>query len=682
MTRMSSNSRNIPSPKNFSGRKIMSRLTATSALAGLLLAPIACAAQSSSDGSEWEQARELLKDRTSGTIDGALDKWETLRSSDRYSFDEYASFLVNYPGWPDEGRFRRNAEQAIDLNSYSPSRVLAFFDRFEPVTNAGRTRYAIALHGAGQFEQARQIAREAWRGGTMTEDDEVRMVGLFSGDFTLDDHDTRMDALLWANAARTATRQLTFTSDVMRPIFAARLAMLKKQAVDHGSVPEAARQDPGYMGAYALWLRRNGNSITARNLLANRPPLARYPADAEEWYEALLTNARAAANDSQWTLAYDIASKVDDAFPEGTDISMESLGVRDDYTSLTWLAGTTALWEMRQPAKAIGMFARYGGGARTPQTRSKGFYWAGRSAVEAGDTEQAQKYFGMAAEYSDYYYGQLAAERLGLPIGPFAVRNPDDIDTTTRARFNSNSLVVATERITRRTNDWRVQNRFFRAISSEAENEADYALLGELANRIGRRDLAVIAGQSARADGFDRFQMVAFPQMPVPDGYQNNWTFIHAITRQESQFSQRAVSHAKARGLMQLLPSTAREQAGKIGISWNYSGLTEDPLYNIKLGSSYFSRLLEYYNGFYPMAVAAYNAGPGNVNKFIRRNGDPRTGEIDILQWVEKIPIYETKNYVQRVLENAVVYDVMNPDRANYNGDNRISYYLRKNTPG
>ena len=682
MTSMSSNSRHIRSSKILSHPKFMSRFAATSALAGLLLAPIACAAQSSSDGSEWAQARELLQDRTSGTIDGALDKWETLRGSDRYSFEEYASFLVNYPGWPDEGRFRRNAEQAIDLNSYSPSRVLAFFDRFEPTTNTGRARYAIALHSIGQFEDARRVAKQAWRGGTMTENDELRLVGLFSNDFTIEDHDARMDALLWANASLSAGRQLTFTSDNLRPVFAARLGLLKRQAVDHAALPDSARQDPGYIGSYALWLRKNGNSITARNLLANRAPLARYPGDPEEWYEALLVNARAAANDSQWTLAYNIASKVDDAFPEGTDISKESLGVRDDYTSLTWLAGTTALWEMRQPAKAIGMFARYGMGARTPQSRSKGFYWAGRSADAAGDAAQAQKYFALAAEYDDYFYGQLAAERLGKAIGPFETRSADAIDATTRGRFNSNSLVVATERITRRTSDWRVQNRFFRAISSEAENEADYALLGELANRIGRRDLAVIAGQSARADGFDRFQMVAFPQMPVPDGYQNNWTLIHAITRQESQFSQRAVSHAKARGLMQLLPSTAREQAGKIGLSYSFNSLTEDPLYNIRLGSSYFSRLMDMWGGYYPLAVASYNAGPGNVRKWIRRNGDPRTGDIDILQWVEKIPIYETKNYVQRVLENAVVYDVMNPQRANYNGPNRISHYLRKNTPG
>lgn len=669
-------------PKTKTPIRPFSRSLFALAAASALTIPMACAAQPAGEESAWTNARAVLKDRTSGNINAALDRWETLRRSGNYTFEEYASFLVNYPGWPQESRFRRNAEQAIDMNSYSPTQVLAYFGQFEPVTNAGRARYAVALHSAGQFDQARIAAREAWRGGTMTEADETRLISLFSSDFTTDDHNARMDALLWAKAVSRADTQMRFVSADQRDGFAARLAMLRKQSVDHGALPDNVRGDPGYLAAYASQLRDGGNSITARNLLAGRNTLTRYPVDPEEWYEVLLVNARAAANDSQWTLAYDIASKVDDAFPEGTDISEESLGVRDDYTSLTWLAGTTALLKQRQPAKAIGMFARYGNGARTPQTRSKGFYWAGRAAAEAGDTVQAEKYFGLAAQYDDHFYGQLAVERLGGDIGPFAKITADSVDMVDRGKFGSDPLVQATKLITRRTDDWRVQNSFFRAISADADNEQDYLLLGELSAEIGRRDLAVIAGSSARANGIERLQAIAFPDMPVPDGYQGNWTFIHAITRQESQFSQRAVSHAKARGLMQLLPSTAREQAGKIGIGYNFGSLTDDPLYNIRLGSSYFERMRSYYGGSYPLAAAAYNAGPGNVNKWLRRNGDPRTGEIDIIEWIEQIPIYETRNYVQRVLENAVVYDVIHPDKAGYNGKNRVSHYLGKRVPG
>jgi soluble lytic murein transglycosylase len=157
---------------------------------------------------------------------------------------------------------------------------------------------------------------------------------------------------------------------------------------------------------------------------------------------------------------------------------------------------------------------------------------------------------------------------------------------------------------------------------------------------------------------------------------------VHAIARQESQFAQNAVSHAGARGLMQLMPGTAREQAGKIGLSYDMSALINDPTYNIRLGDGYFARMMDYYGGSYPLAVGAYNAGPGNVNKWLRANGDPRQGGIDWIDWLERIPISETRNYIQRVLENAVVYDAMNPSRATYRGANPISHYIGKRSPG
>ena len=163
--------------------------------------------------------------------------------------------------------------------------------------------------------------------------------------------------------------------------------------------------------------------------------------------------------------------------------------------------------------------------------------------------------------------------------------------------------------------------------------------------------------------------------METPPG--TYWTMVHAITRQESQFAQNAISHAGARGLMQLMPGTAREQAGKLGMNYMSADLIDSPSYNVQLGSAYFERMLSYYNGSYPLAVAAYNAGPGNVNKWLRANGDPRTGAVDWLNWIEQIPIYETKNYVQRVLENAAVYEQLYPDKAPYGKPRQVSSFLR-----
>ena len=233
-----------------------------------------------------------------------------------------------------------------------------------------------------------------------------------------------------------------------------------------------------------------------------------------------------------------------------------------------------------------------------------------------------------------------------------------------------------------RTGPWREQIRFHRALAANAKTAKDYMLISDLSTRIGARDLGVIKGISALGSGIGAIDETAFPTMPVPFGHESTWTLIHAITRQESQFAEGAISHAGARGLMQLMPGTAREQSGKANLSYNLSSLTDDPQYNIKLGSGYIQRMMDYYGGSYPLAVAAYNAGPGNVNKWIRANGDPRMGGIDWVQWIEDIPISETRNYVKRVLENAVVYDTKNPRGPTIRSDTPLTRYIGKNYKG
>jgi soluble lytic murein transglycosylase len=175
---------------------------------------------------------------------------------------------------------------------------------------------------------------------------------------------------------------------------------------------------------------------------------------------------------------------------------------------------------------------------------------------------------------------------------------------------------------------------------------------------------------------------IGFPQLSVPGPYENLWVMIHAITRQESQFDRTATSRVGAKGLMQLMPGTAREQAGKLGLPYDHDRLTSDPPYNITLGAAFFQRMLDYYGGSHVLAVASYNAGPGNVNKWLAANGDPRVPGVDVVDWIEAIPLSETRGYVQRVLENAVVYDMLHPQRARMPAQNRLSAYLGKRTVG
>src|SRR3546814_442674 len=210
---------------------------------------------------------------------------------------------------------------------------------------------------------------------------------------------------------------------------------------------------------------------------------------------------------------------------------------------------------------------------------------------------------------------------------------------------------------------------------------SSYLLTDEFGRGLVRCDLAVMVGRNTLADGSNDFTVVGYPSVKLPAAHQGDFTIVHAIARQESQFDRAAVSHAGARGLMQLMPGTAREVANRIGLDYQPSSLTVDTDYNIQLGSSYFKRMFDRY-GSYPLAIAAYNAGPGNVNKWLAANGDPRTGTVDMIGWIEAIPFTETRNYVQRVLENAVVYDLLAPEKARSRGPARLSWYLGKATPG
>ncbi|MES2442544.1 MAG: lytic transglycosylase domain-containing protein [Pseudomonadota bacterium] len=619
----------------------------------------------------------------SGELSGALAEWNRLQQSDNFPFSDYANFMLMHPGWPGETARRAAAETVLESGTWAPGLVVRYFERFPPVTPAGNLRYAEALAASGRQAEGEQLARKAWRAGVLRPGDEARLTGAFAGALTVDDHDAREDMLLWQNSLASAQRQLGMTSAGRRAVFEARIAFRSKAAdadAKGAAAMAAGRGDPGFIADRARWLRESGQGMAARAYLGQPRTLAFRPGHVEKWYEVLLASAQAAQADGQYDLAYRIASQVDDAYPAGTDVSDRPYGERDDYTSLTWLAGNVALYQLQRPRDATGMFERYSHGSKTPQTQSKGLYWAGRAAEAAGDSAASNAYYERAAGYPDLYYGQLASERLGRSL-----RRPPDFnarvsDPAVRDAFYRREVVRAAQ-LLGTLNNYADQGVFIRQIAKDATSDSDHILAAELSRAIGRPDLGVMVGRSALENGFSDYTAAGYPSVRVPEAQQDYWTIIHAIARQESQFDRAAVSHAGARGLMQLMPGTARETAGKLGMGYNVSSLTVDTDYNIQLGSTYFKRMFGIY-GSYPLAVAAYNAGPGNVNKWIAANGDPRLPGGDMVRWIEQIPIFETKNYVQRVLENAVVYDLLNPQRARSQGPSNLSWYLGKRRPG
>jgi soluble lytic murein transglycosylase len=325
------------------------------------------------------------------------------------------------------------------------------------------------------------------------------------------------------------------------------------------------------------------------------------------------------------------------------------------------------------------MFDRYARAGRSLQVQTKGDYWAGRASLGAGHLQQANAYFQRAAAYPDLFYGQLALERLGRSVAPPPAALPQYTTTSIqRAAFNSRRLVQAL-RILGQQGRSTEQALFVRALAESLDTDVDRNLAIELAQQIGRQDLPVWVARMARVKGSSFYVRQAYPTLNASVS-NNLWSLAHGISRQESSFDPYAISHAGARGMMQLMTGTAREQAGKMGVDFNSYRLLTDPNYNVMIGSAYFQRMLNIWDGSIPLAVASYNAGSGNVGKWVRQYGDPR-GQVDVLKWIEAIPYSETRAYVQRVIENSVVYDSMRGPQPQQQALH-VSRYLGKNRPG
>lgn len=598
--------------------------------------------------------------RQPAAISAAVARWEVLQANRTLGFADYAGFVMAYPSFPRMETLRLRAEAALENEAPPQADIIRFFDAAPPLTNPARARYALALAGA-QRPEALAEARKAWRGGVMSGPAELYLLGIYGAQLTGEDHAVRIDALLWQGEADAAARQVVNLPEADRPLALARLALLRGARPEAAglALPAGAEADPGFVFNLVKHLRTSGQSGEAARVFAGRPDFIRPARDPEAFVGDLLALAKASgARD-----AVRVAARTDDLFAPGTDVSLTSFTLRDRYTDLMWLGGTRALWELGDGNAAAPLFQRYGDAAKTPLTKAKGYYWAGRAARQSGNEAAAQVYFDMAARWPDYYYGQLALAALNLSMPAFAPLPQPTMDASTRAEFESRPLVKAIRALAVGRRDWRTERRFFEALGDEADTPEEMLMAGMLAHETGLDEMAVVLGIKAGEHGLAGFERLGFPTITTP--VVNDWTMVHAISRQESEFDQHRESHAGARGVMQLMPGTAREQAGKLGINYLSADLTAAPQYNIQLGDAYFARMMSYYGGAYPLAVGAYNAGPGRVNQWLRLNGDPRRGEIDWVTWVEKIPAnFETRYYIMRVIGNAVTYSHMYPGDA------------------
>lgn len=590
---------------------------------------------------EWVAARDAAR-RTGEKAAIEAYEWLRLRQKGVDNFERMAQWVEAHRGWPSEARIQVQGELAID-GSVSDARIIRFFDNFAPKTGLAATRYALALNKAGRPGDARLIAKEAWLGKNLGAADERRLLDAF-GDTLTPLNDERLDALIWKTYLTDAERHLPRVSRNARALGEARIALLRaKGDVDRlvERVPATLQNDPGLNYARMFWRKKKGLTSSAEAMMVTASARGQL-GQPEKWADERAIFVRGAIKDGDMRRAYTLAA--------GNGLSE---GVT--FAELEWLAGWLALRKLNEPTKALAHFQRLYDGVVTPVSRSRAAFWAGEANAALGRAEQALHWHKIGAEYPSAFYGQLSAKRLH---GDLSHRVPDRIPSRRGRCITDPAVDVGTALA---LGGAIVEARlFFYHALEKCASASEAKALGLHAESIGAFRISVGIGSKLRR------KAIFIPEIshPILSMSRKGCTgeepperaLSLAIARQESGFDMRAKSPAGARGLMQVMPGTAKITAKAAGLPYSLSRLSNERDYNARIGQCYLSQLLERFDGSYPLAIAGYNAGPGRVNRWLEEFGDPRKGDIDLIDWIERIPFRETRNYVQRVLEGMNIY--------------------------
>jgi soluble lytic murein transglycosylase len=575
-----------------------------------------------------------------------LVEWSILRGENNDAgFGRLADFIAENPSWPSIVTLRRRTEGALWDERRNDATVHAFFSSSKPVTAKGKFALARALLARGDKDGAAQLVRQAWREDACSSDVERIVMEQFSDVLTRADHKVRMDRAFYDEDAATGMRMGQLLGGTELAIAKARAAVIGKSSKAHAlleAVPSSARQDAGYLFSHVQWLRRNDKIEQAARLMLTAPRNAAALNNLDEWWTERKVIARKLLDEGDHKTAYRIAS-------EGVAPAKETYRGDHEFT-----AGWIALRFLRDPNAAYQHFARVGHGTSHPTTLARGEYWQGRAAEAAGHEREARAHYQAAAQYSTAYYGQIARAKLGM--GELALRRPPE--GAQRAAL-MNLEVVRAVQLLYAADARELVIPFVADLAERAVDPAALVAVAEVARKNDDARAMLLIGKGALARGL-ALDIYAFPTNGIPQfrlvGPPVDKSVVYAIARQESAFNPAAVSRAKALGLMQVLPGTGKLIAKKFGFPFDQKRMLSDPAYNAAMGAAELGDVLEGYRGSYILSFVAYNAGRGRVRQWIEKYGDPRDPNVDPIDWVERIPFTETRNYVQRVLENMQVY--------------------------
>jgi soluble lytic murein transglycosylase len=562
-------------------------------------------------------------------------------------FGRFAAFIADNPNWPGVRQLRRRAEARL-WQERSNAATVHRFTSGQPATGTGQLALARTLLAEDDRSGAERQIREAWRSQELSERLETEALDAFRDVITREDHRARMDKRIGAKDFSGAMR-------AAHRLGSDELAVVKACAAVAGSddkalgllddVPTPARQDLGFTLCRIHWLVRHDRFADAARVVLAAPSATMAQQDTDEWWRERRVLARKLLDLGEFRTAYQVVREA--ALPANENYRAE----------FHFLPGWIALRYLNEPATAREHFAHIDDGSANPIVLARANYWRGRAAEATGEEEQMRAFFEAAARHTTAYYGQLARARLGLdtvelrpPPQPDLCHGPAFMDELVRA---ANMLYALGER-----------DLVLNFVTDLAEQSGDVAVLvalGELAVLRNDARATLQIGKAALARGL-AMELYAFPDIGVPHhspiGPAIDRSVIYSVARTESAFDQRDQSPAKAVGLMQVTPAAGRDTAKRFGVTYDWDRLVSDPVYNTQMGAGELAALLREYRGSHIMTFAGYNAGRGRVQQWVKQYGDPRDPKVDPIDWVERIPFAETRNYVQRVMENLAVYRV------------------------
>jgi len=572
-----------------------------------------------------------------------LSEWIILRSEDNgASSDRYLAFLTENPSWPSQTFFRRRGEAALWDDRRDDATVLAFFASDKPLSAKGRFALARALLNRGDRAQAERLVREAWHNDSFSQDVEEAALAQFSAFLSGGDYKRRMDTLLYGTDTEGALRAARRLGGGYVALAKARIGLNRKASNAKAlldAVPAELHGDPLYMLSKIQYLRRNDKIQEAAQLMLAAPRDGARLIDPDDWWVERRVLTRSLLDKGDTRLAYRVAR--DSALPS-----------RDIYkTEQEFTAGWIALRFLNDPNLASQHFARIGTDTVNPTALARAGYWRGRAAEAAGRVQDARTDYQLAAGHSTSYYGQLARAKLRLPQLALNGKPSFSHGSERLEIVRAVELLYAID-----------EEDYVIPILADMGERADrdaLAALCDLAERNGDPRGMLLAGKAALNRGMP-FDHYAYPVNGIPPysdiGPSVEKAIVFAIARQESAFNPLVVSPANAYGLMQVTQDAGKYVTKKYGATYDFARLKNDPSYNATLGAAELGGLIDDYRGSYIMTFAGYNAGRGSVRKWIAQYGDPRDSSVDPVDWVELIPFSETRNYVQRVMENLQVY--------------------------